>query len=143
MATKTNLISAINGFLTAIITQTKVRSAALETVNELYPTLITETNLTTNVFTINSTPVAYVFKISKQGNRVNMSGFIHNTTGSILGEFIVANITNAEYNSAGTFYDTNEDGSRLFVNDLNELKMQGLLGNGSKFFFNITYTTID
>jgi hypothetical protein len=48
MATKANLLSTINGFITAVITQAKHRSSMSTVVDEIYPTVYIEDE-TTNV----------------------------------------------------------------------------------------------
>ena len=76
MATKTNLISAINTQLTAIITQAKVRLASLQLVNEIYPTPISDTQLTTNIVTKISNNFTYNLQFSKVGRNIHIYGSI-------------------------------------------------------------------
>lgn len=72
MATKSALTTAINGFITAIITQTKVRNAYLELINVLFQTTVTQSLLTS------SDVFGHVLKFKKQGNIVHVSGYIVN-----------------------------------------------------------------
>jgi hypothetical protein len=67
MATKANLISAVNGFLTAIITQLKVRNAQLEVINELYPSAVTDDSISETYTTQNTPTVTYAIQMTKQG----------------------------------------------------------------------------
>ena len=109
MATKTNLISAVNGFLTAIITQLKVRNAQLEVINELYSTPVTDDS-TTETYTTQTTPsVTYAIQITKQGRSVRINGSFSNTTGVALpsGTEIFAFKTNEFRGSTSEFIGEN------------------------------------
>jgi len=44
MATKSGLITAINGFIVSVVSVVKHRNSMLEVVNELYPTAVTDNN---------------------------------------------------------------------------------------------------
>jgi len=70
MANKANTISAINTFITAVVTVTKVRNAFLELVNTLFQTTTTQTLTTgSNVFW-------YDLRYKKIGNIVFIDGYI-------------------------------------------------------------------
>lgn len=81
MATKSGLIAAVNGWLTALITQAKVRSAALETINELYPTKVSDNNTNETYTTKNGSVITYSIQIVKQGRSVRINGSYNNTSG--------------------------------------------------------------
>jgi len=72
MATKSALTTAINGFITAVITQAKVRSAFLELINVLFQTTVND-ELTTgsNVFWRD-------LNYKKHGNVTFLDGYITN-----------------------------------------------------------------
>jgi hypothetical protein len=109
MATKANLISAVNGFLTAIITQSKVRDAQLEVIDELYPSAVTD-NSTDETYTTQTTPtVTYAIQITKQGRSVRINGTYTNTTGLALpaGTEIFAFKTNEFRGSTSEFIGEN------------------------------------
>lgn len=72
MATKSSLISTVNGYATAIITQAKVRSFLLELINVLFQTTITQT------LVVGSNVFYYNLKYKKQGNVVHVDGYIAN-----------------------------------------------------------------
>lgn len=74
MATKTNLLSTINGFITAIITQAKVRSAYSTVVDELYPTKVSDTS-SSETYTTKTADFFYSIQIVKQGRSVRINGF--------------------------------------------------------------------
>ena len=115
MATKTNLISAINTQLTAIITQAKVRLAMSLLTDELYPTIVSETDLTTNTITTKNsinTDLHYDIAIIKQGRNVSIKGNVTNASGSIVSngtneEFF--EITLAEYLPASLSFDFQDE----------------------------------
>jgi hypothetical protein len=84
MATKTGILATINSFLTAIITQAKVRSASSTIVDEIYSVGVSDSNVTETYTTKNGTNVTYRITIKKQGNEVTIKGNLTNTTASAL-----------------------------------------------------------
>jgi hypothetical protein len=74
MATKSSLISAINGFLTAIVTITKHRDSMLEVVNELYPTKVDDNSTDETYTTQTNANITYAIEIVKQGRNVRVDG---------------------------------------------------------------------
>jgi len=80
MATKSEIIASINGFLTAIITQAKVRSAALATVNELYADKVSDDQASQTYTTKFGTDFNYSVQIHKSGNTAHIKGTITNNT---------------------------------------------------------------
>jgi len=84
MATKTNFLSTINGFITALITQAKVRSAFSTVSDELYPTSVIDTQVTETYTNKSSTNITYSIRIVKSGNIAHISGQITNVTGVFL-----------------------------------------------------------
>jgi hypothetical protein len=84
MATKTGLIATINGFLTAIITQAKVRSSASAVVDEIYPNSVTDSQATETYTTKAGTSINYSIRIVKSGNVAHISGTVRNTTSGSL-----------------------------------------------------------
>jgi len=84
MATKSSLISAINGFITAIITQAKHRSSMLEVVNELYTELEFDDQDTEEFTTKVSTTIDYQLALTKTGNKMLMKIFISNNTANVI-----------------------------------------------------------
>ena len=98
MATQTNLISAINAQLTAIITQAKVRLASLQLVNEIYPTPILDTQDTTNIATKIGINFTYNLQFTKTGRNIHLYGIITNVSGLILDSVEdILKITNPEF----------------------------------------------
>ncbi len=146
MATKANLISAINAQLTAIITQAKVRLASSLIVDELYPTTYYEDyNETSNVLVItNFYQVGFRYDVSfkKVGNTVFYSGYVWNTTNEIKsGTFI--QVVNTEFlpQINKVFYTSASRGQRIGIQgDYFSILAVGV---SEKTYFSGQYTTND
>lgn len=80
MATKSGILATINGFITAIITQSKVRSAYSTVVDELYPNVVTDSNDTETYTTKAGSNIDYSITIQKSGNSCYIKGTIINNT---------------------------------------------------------------
>ena len=154
MATKTSILSTINGFITAIVTVLKVRNAFSTIVNEIYPDIISETRTTTSHTSRITNPnllkenITYNIFIVKQGRLVTIKGFIHNQTGAIVSNSVINDfifeIVNYEYLphelsttvlfpvAQGTFVEINGTDKKLYCNQL---------GAGDLVRFNIQYFT--
>lgn len=78
MATKSEILSTINGFLTAIITQAKVRSASATIVDELYPTVVTDSVDNETYTTKAGANLDYSITIHKSGNVCHIKGTVIN-----------------------------------------------------------------
>ena len=147
MATKTNLISAINTQLTAIITQAKVRLASLQLVNEIYPTPISDTQATTNVVTKISTNFAYNLQFTKTGRNIHVCGSITNVSGSILGGSVeeILEVTNSEFEPYTTysFICSNSNGNVELSFNSNALALVSSIGVGETIIINQTYQSLN
>jgi len=98
MATKSALITAINGFITSIVNITKHRNSMLQVVNELYGSnQLTDTKATTNVITLVLSTAVYNLTFTKTGRMVYVFGSIRNDTASIPNNTTIVNITNTEF----------------------------------------------
>jgi hypothetical protein len=154
MATKTGLIGIIDGFLTAIITQAKVRSSASAVVDEIYNTTYTEnyypaTTTTTAITTTVSLQKRYRILFNKSGNRVNCSGLIQNFDTNILSNTTWLNITNTEFQAKTFTFD------QIFIARANSgetvrISLTGgtfyVLDNviqARQYYFNFNYITND
>lgn len=142
MATKTSIISTINGFITAIVTVTKVRSAFNTIIDNIYPTVVTDDNGSTNVFTSLHPDLTYELYIVKQGRSVTITGYIINESIEILSDDM-CEITNSEYQhfaypvgglGAVFFYGNN---IQLLNNKIKVIN----IGAGQNLRFNLTYFT--
>ena len=98
MATKSALISTINGFITSIVNITKHRDSMLEVVNELYGSnQLNDIPATTNVITLVLAESSYDLTFTKTGRMVHVYGYIRRNTSSIPNNTIIASITNSEF----------------------------------------------
>jgi len=106
MATKSGLIAAVNGFLTALITQAKVRSAALETINELYPTKLADSSTDETYTTKNGSVITYGITFVKQGRSIRINGTYTNpsTTASLPSGTTVFTIDAGELRGDTSYY---------------------------------------
>lgn len=149
MATKSGIISTVNGFITAVITQLKVRNAFLDVINNLYPTTITEsyTNLATTV--TNTAIIAnhyYTTYWKKQGNVVHIKGKFTNKTGSSVSNEDWFTIPVAEYLPFATvlnFYGVSEtDGRNIkFKISGTTIIAVSLISNNESVIVDFTYFT--
>ena len=146
MATKTNLISAINAQLTAIITQAKVRLASLQLVNEIYPTPISDTQLTTNVVTKIGTKFIYNLQFSKVGRNIHIYGIITNVSGSILLSLEeILEVTNSEFEpyTNYTLIGSNSNVNVELSLNSDALTLVTSIGVGETIIINQTYQALN
>ena len=146
MATKTNITSAINGFITAIVTVTKVRSAFDTLLNNVYPTPISDTQLTTNVVTKIGTKFTYNLQFSKVGRNIHIYGSITNVSGSILGSLEeILEVTNAEFEPYTSYYiiGSNTNGNVSLSFSSQALTLVGSMGAGETIIINQTYQALN
>ena len=146
MATKTNLITAINTQLTAIITQAKVRLASLQLVNEIYPTPISDTQATTNVVTKISTNFTYNLQFTKTGRNIHIYGSITNVSGLILDSLEdILEVTNAEFEPYTTYHliGSNSNGNVGFSFNSEALILVTSIGVGETVIINQTYQSLN
>ena len=85
MATKAGILATINGFITAIITQAKVRSAYSTVVDEIYPNVVTDSQATETYTTKAGSNLGYLITMHKSGNQVFIQGRITNLTALLIG----------------------------------------------------------
>ena len=146
MATKTNLITAINTQLTAIITQAKVRLASLQLVNEIYPTPISDTQATTNVVTKISTNFIYNLQFTKTGRNIHIYGSITNVSGLILDSLEdILEVTNTEFEPYTTYslIGSNSNGNVTFSFSSDALTLISTIEVGETIIINQTYQSLN
>ena len=147
MATKTDLITAINTQLTAIITQAKVRLASLAIVNELFPTeyrelheqiLPDELEITTPKFSNLFYDICFV----KRGNTIYLNGYIRNKTGAIFSGKVL-NIDTIEYKTKTNrqYFGSCSNGTNLEIQNSDILITE--IANSEQAYFSLTYQTND
>jgi len=140
---KATLISTINGFLTAIITQLKHRNSMLELINIFFSTTTTHSNT--------SAPNQYTYnlKFNKRGNKVHVTGTIRNDFSVVKsGEVIFTNPTSALAckTSNDTLYVGQLDPSNancLITFALSNIYLNGVLPIGASLVINTNYLTND
>lgn len=144
MATKTGLISAINGFISAVVTITKHRNSMLEVVNEFYGSVITDTETANTITTpSDATNVLYNLKICKQGRVVNVSGNVTNDTAGIVSGISVCTFDGDYAGDAGAFYGhSNTAKARATVFE-SEFQIIGSMAAGETMYFDFNYFTTD
>ena len=146
MATKTSITSAINGFITAIVTVTKVRSAFDTLLNNVYPTPISDTQLTTNVVTKIGTKFTYNLQFSKVGRNIHIYGNIKNVSGSILNSVEeILEVTNAEFEpyTNYTLIGSNINGNVGLSFNSDALTLVSSMGVGETIIINQTYQSLN
>jgi len=145
MATKSVLTTAINGFITALITQSKVRSAYLELINALFQTTTIQTLTTgSNVFW-------HTIRYKKIGNIVYVDGWIENKYASLQTGVVMVTIPDSLF-YAKTGQDTIMYGVASNVGVGSNIMMSfaassiavvGGIASGQRIYFNGHYQTND
>lgn len=146
MATKTSITSTINGFITAIVTVAKVRNAFDTLLNNVYPTPISDTELTTNVVTKISTNFIYDLQFSKVGRNIHIYGSITNVSGSILDEIEdILEVTSTEFEPYTTYnlIGFNLNGNVQLSFNSEALKLVSSIGVGETIIINQTYQALN
>ena len=141
--TKASLISAINGFITAIIDITKHRNSMLELINIFFSTTIVKSNTpASNQFTYN-------LKFNKKGNMINVSGFIRNDYPIVKGNQNIFTQTDTEL-YAKTSQDTIDFGvlspsntNAMISFSANNIYLVDTIPSGASLYINSNYQTND
>ena len=98
--TKTNLLNGLNSFISGVgrITKTRHTSANSLLVDELYSDVILQDTTFIEILSPLTSDISYKILISKNGNNVNINGFIRNEGSSdITGGFELFDIVDTEY----------------------------------------------
>jgi len=139
--TKTDLITAINTQLTAIITQAKVRLASLNIINSLFPAELLQEITTGDV-----TCKLYYKKI---GNECRVTGFIKNNSVNILTNRTLITIPSVEF-----FAKNLQETQDICIDDVNNylalvsisnniIFLIGSLPSNRRVRINVSYQTND
>jgi len=105
MATKTSLLTTINGFITSVITQTKHRSSMSAVVDEIYPTQVTDSQTSETYTTKAGTNINYSITVIKSGNIAHVKGTVTNNTSSLIGSQNIFTWKNNEFRPKSGFND--------------------------------------
>ena len=146
MATKSSITSTINGFITAIVTVSKVRSSFDTIVDNIYPTPISDTQATTNVVTKISTNFTYNLQFTKTGRNIHVCGKITNISGSILNSVEeILEVTNSEFEpyTSYSFIGSNSNGNVQLSFNSDALTLVTSIGIGETIFINQTYQSLN
>jgi hypothetical protein len=147
MATKSGILATINGFITAIITQAKVRSAYSTVIDELYPTPVLDSEILETYTTKNNANRKYNIKITKQGRRVNITGSFLSVSGSAEFAPIFFTFKTNEFfpetqNVYGKAQIVSGSDVPILVSELG-FKIGGSLPTGATYQFSINYNTLN
>ena len=146
MATKSVLISTINGFISVIVTIVKVRKAFLEVINELFAS--------SNNYTVTTGNIQYNLTFTKSGNKCHVTGSIKNASSSIIGNTKLLDIPNSLYYPKISQSSTGVGSSSLsnsiiaftdstFLIYPNSIFINNNLGVGSTLIINTSYIVND
>ena len=125
MATKVNLIAALNGFITAVITSIKHRSANNAIVDEIYPVAVIDTEILETLTTKAVANFPYNITVIKSGNVAHIKGRVRNNTPNIL-------ISAAIFTWKENQYKPNANSQIIFDAETStNVKVKLLLNNGA------------
>lgn len=146
MAIKSSITSTINGFITAIVTVSKVRSSFDTIIDNIYPTPISDTQATTNVVTKIGTNFTYNLQFTKTGRNIHVYGSITNISGYILSSVEeILEVTNSEFEPYTTydFIGSNSNGNVLLSFNSDALTLTTSMGVGETIIINQTYQSLN
>ena len=146
MAIKSNIISTINGFITAIVTVTKVRSSFDTIVDNIYPTPILDTQDTTNIATKMGINFTYNLQFTKTGRNIHLCGRITNVSGSVLNSVEeILEVTNTEFEpyTNYTLIGSNSNGNVDLSFSSDALALVSSMGVGETIIINQTYQSLN
>ena len=148
MSTKTTIQNLIDTNLASgsNITATEHRAVLTSVLNNLYPTPISDTQLTTNVVTKISTNFIYNLQFSKVGRNIHIYGGVTNISGSILGGVEdILKVTTAEFEPYTTYtlIGSKSNGNVSFSFNSNALTLVSSIGVGETIIINQTYQALN
>ena len=148
--TKSNIISYITarwGDITSPkrlpIKDREVSNILLDT---MYPTPVSDTQLTTNVVTKIGTKFTYNLQFSKVGRNIHICGNITNVSGSILNSVEeILEVTNSEFEPYTTynFIGSNSNGNVGLSFNSDALILGSSMGIGETITINQTYQSLN
>ena len=147
---KTNILSYISARWGDITSPKRVplldREVSNVLVNEIYPTPISDTQLTTNIVTKIGTKFTYNLQFSKVGRNIHVYGFIKNISGSILNSVEeILEVTNSEFEPYTTYSficsNLNRNVGLSFNSDA--LTLVSSIGVGETIIINQTYQSLN
>ena len=149
MANKTTITNLINSNLadSSTILASEHRAVEIALLDAIYPTPISDTQLTTNVVTKIGTKFTYNLQFSKVGRNIHICGNITNVSGSVLGGSLedILEVTNAEFEPY-TFYSfigSNTNGNVHLSFNSDALMLTSPMGVGETIIINQTYQALN
>lgn len=140
--TKSALITSINGYITSVVNIVKHRNSMLDLINEFFQTAyIMDNGAVPDQF-------SHRLRFKKQGNLINVDGYIRNDYSVIKGNEILVTITNSDY-FAKTGQETVFAISSNYLNTgvalvgLSSIFLATNIGAGELIYINTTYQTND
>lgn len=141
--TRAEITTAINGFLTALVTIVKHKSVVNEILDALWPTQLT-------MSATPATGLQYRLDFKRQGNMVHVSGYINNKTGGIFNTgTLILTVTDAKYHSrSGTtcfiMGKSDVDSRVIHIDSTGKLSViVGNFRNNEYLYFSGSYLTND
>ena len=150
MAIKSAITTTVNGFITAIITQAKLRSGLSTLLDNFYPTPVNDSFATETYTTKGSNAnVIYSIRLSKVGRQVNIIGTISNTGSSVINPgYVVFTWKSNEFypettNVYPNVYSTGALSFKMLLNQSGITVGFSGLPAGMTVNFNTTYNSLD
>lgn len=148
MSTKTTIQNLIDTNLASgsNITATEHRAVLTSVLNNLYPTPISDTQLTTNVVTKIGTKFTYNLQFSKVGRNIHIYGSVTNISGSVLNSLEeILEVTNAEFEpyTSYTLIGSNTNGNVSLSFSSDALMLVSSMGVGETIIINQTYQALN
>ena len=137
MATKSQVIASVNGYLTEVVEIDNHRASMLDLINQLYPTAVTDTHLTQTYTTKEGTLINYSLKLIKHGNAIHISGSVTNTTNTTLSGQPIFDWKDTEYQpiSSTSQYFKDITGVVSFILRANNFGFSSVFPPLSTYFF--------
>ena len=148
MANKTTITNLINSNLadSSTILASEHRAVEIALLDAIYPTPISDTQLTTNVVTKIGTKFTYNLQFSKVGRNIHIYGSVTNVSGSVLNNVEdILEVTNAEFEPYTTygFIGSNINGNVNLSFSSDALTLVSSMGVGETIIINQTYQALN
>lgn len=150
---KSTILANINGFITAVITQLKVRNSLLELVNNLWSPTVNDVKITSSLTPLTvTTPlqanIHYDIVFSRTGNKVWVQGRVWNNSATPIALFTdICNITDVNYQAKALlalFVATDPfTNTIILLNFSNKITCATSMPAFGSFWFNGVYFTND
>ena len=154
MATKSNLITALNGFISAVVGITKHRNANNAIVDEIYPNSVFDSQLSETYTNYSNEGIDYSINIIKSGNIAHIKGRIKATSpSSFISSVLIFSWKNNEFktksasvsnpNLISQAFDLAGNSVSIGLTSDGLFLVSGIISGLNYFYFHITYITQD